>query len=84
MRLIGAKNGVIADNILRGGPIEFFDGPWRIVDNDFRGTLPGTFSHGVFTGHGTHDLLMRGNRTRALEASGKTWRFLVLGGAECQ
>ena len=80
MRLIGARNGVIAENILRGGPIEFFGGPWRIVDNDFRGTPPGTFSHGVFTGHGTHDLLVRGNRTRALEPSGKTWRFLVLTG----
>jgi hypothetical protein len=80
MRLIGARNGAIAENILRGGTIEFFSGPWRIVDNDFRGTPPGTFSHGVFTGHGTHDLLVRGNRTRALEASGKTWRFLVLTG----
>ena len=37
-----AKSGVIAGNILRGGMIEFFDGPWRIVDNDFRGTPPGT------------------------------------------
>jgi hypothetical protein len=81
MRLLGARNGAIAENILRGGTIEFFDGPWRIVDNDFRGTPPGTISHGVFTGHGTHDLLVRGNRTRALEASGKTWRFLVLTGA---
>ena len=80
MRLIRAKNGVITENILRGGPIEFFGGPWRIVDNDYRGVLPGTFSHGVFTGHGTHDLLIKGNRTRTLEASGKTWRFLVLGG----
>ena len=80
MRLIRAKNGVIAENILRGGPIEFFGGPWRIVDNDYRGVLPGTFSHGVFTGHGTHDLLIRRNRTRALEPSGKTWRFLVLTG----
>jgi hypothetical protein len=71
---------VIAENVLRGGVIEFFGGPWRIVDNDFRGTRPGTVSPGVFTGHGTHDLLIRGNRTRALEPSGKTWRFLVLTG----
>ncbi len=27
MRLVHAKSGVIADNILRGGPIEFFEGP---------------------------------------------------------
>ncbi|MFI5459834.1 MAG: hypothetical protein ACHRXM_30805 [Isosphaerales bacterium] len=78
MRLKRAQSGVIEGNTLRGGPIEFLDGPWRIVDNDFQGTLPGTYSHGVFEGHGTHDLLIRGNRTRSVAPSGKTWRFLVL------
>jgi hypothetical protein len=78
MRLFRAKGGVIEGNILRGGPVEFFEGPWRIVDNDFRGTLPDTYSHGVFEGHGTHDVLVRGNKTRADGPSGKTWRFLVL------
>jgi hypothetical protein len=78
IRLIRGKSGVIAGNVLRGGPIEFFEGPWRIVDNDFRGTLPGTYSHGVFEGHGTYDVLIRGNRARDVGASGKTWRFLVL------
>jgi hypothetical protein len=78
MRLIRAQDGVIADNVLRGGPIEFFEGPWRVEDNEFRGTIPGTFSHGVFTGHGTYDLLVRGNRASSPAGSGKTWRFLVL------
>jgi hypothetical protein len=78
LRLMRAKSGVIEGNILRGGPIEFLDGPWQIVDNRFQGTLPGTFSHGVFEGHGTHDLLIRGNRTTSVGPSGKTWRFLVL------
>jgi hypothetical protein len=78
MRLIGAKSGLIAGNVLRGGPIEFFDGPWRVVDNDFRGTPPATFSHGVFVGHQTHDLLLRGNRAHSALPGGKTWRFLVL------
>ncbi len=78
MRLIRARSGVIEGNTLRGGPIEFFEGPWQIADNDFRGTLPGTFSHCVFGGHGTHDVLVRGNKTRADGPSGKTWRFLVL------
>ena len=78
MRLIRAKNGVIAGNILRGGPIEFFDGPWRIVDNDCRGTVPGTFSQAVFTVHGGHDLIVRNNRARDLTPASKTWRFLVL------
>jgi len=80
MRLIGATSGVIAANLLRGGTIEFFAGPWRLVDNHFRGTPPMTFSHGIFGGHETHDLLVRGNRTHALGKSGKTWRFLALAG----
>ena len=69
---------MIEANVLRGGMIEFFDGPWRIVDNDFRGTPPGTYSHAVFAGHGTHDIVVRGNKTRSDGPSGKTWRFLVL------
>ena len=62
IRLTNARCGMLAGNILRGGPIEFFDGPWQILNNDFRGTPPGTSSHGVFTGHGTHDLVLQGNR----------------------
>jgi hypothetical protein len=78
MRLMRAKCGVIEGNILRGGPVEFLEGPWRIVDNQFQGTLPGTFSHGVFEGHGTHDVVIRGNKTNSIAPSGKAWRFLVL------
>ncbi len=80
MRLQHAQSGELIGNVLRGGPIEFFDGPWQIVGNDFEGALPGTFSHGVFAGHRTHDLTIRGNHTRADGPSGKTWRFLVLTG----
>ena len=80
MRLVRATSGAIEGNILRGGPIEFFEGPWRIVDNQLDGTPAGTFSHGVLAGHNTHDLLVTGNRTRAIDPSGKTWRFLVLTG----
>ena len=78
VRLTNAKSGMIAGNILRGGTIEFFDGPWQLVNNDFRGTPPGTYSHGVFAGHGTHDLVIRGNRAKPVAPDGKTWRFLVL------
>ncbi len=80
VRLVRAQQGVIEGNTLRGGPIEFFGGPWRIVDNEFLGTHPGTFSHGVFTGHYVHDVVVRGNRTRAQGPSGKTWRFLTFTG----
>jgi hypothetical protein len=78
IRLTNARSGMIAGNVLRGGPIEFFGGPWQVINNDDRGTPAGTFSHGVFTGHGTYDLLLKGNRTRPVEPAGKTWRFLVL------
>ncbi len=78
MRLTNAKGGMIAGNILFGGPIEFFDGPWQFVNNDLRGTPAGTYSHGVFTGHATHDVTIKGNRAKPVEPSGKIWRFLVL------
>lgn len=78
VRLTNARGGNITGNILRGGPIEFFDGPWRIVNNDYRGTPPGTYSHGVFGGHDTYDLLVQGNRAKPVEPEGKSWRFLVL------
>jgi hypothetical protein len=80
MRLLRAESGVIANNVLRGGEVEFFNGPWRVVDNDYRGTPPGTASSSVFVGHGTRDLVIRGNQTHSPSPSGKTWRFLVLGG----
>jgi hypothetical protein len=78
IRLTNARGGMIAGNVLRGGPIEFFEGPWQLLNNDFRGTPPGTFSHGIFVGHGTYDLRIRGNRARPVKPEGKTWRFLVL------
>jgi hypothetical protein len=80
-RLVGGSSGAIIGNRLRGGPIEFFHGPWQILDNDFRGTPPGTFSHNFVVGHYTHDLLIRGNRLSSPSPSGKTWRFLVLTGS---
>jgi hypothetical protein len=78
IRLTRAQSGQIAACVLRGGPIEFFEGPWQITENEFRGTQPGTVSHGVFTGHGTYDLLVKGNKARPVGPDGKTWRFLVL------
>ncbi|MDR3635092.1 MAG: hypothetical protein P4L84_14905 [Isosphaeraceae bacterium] len=80
MRLVGTSGGVIAQNTLRGGDIEFFSGPWRIESNDYRGTPPGTYSDSVFSAHNPNDLLIRGNRAQPVGASGKTWRFLVLTG----
>ncbi len=78
IRLTNARGGMIAGNILRGGPIEFFEGPWHLLNNDFRGTSPGTISHSIFVGHKTYDLRVRGNRAKPVQPEGKTWRFLVL------
>ena len=58
--------------------VELFDGPWVIEGNEFRGTVPGSFSPGVFAVHDPHELVVRNNRAQKVEPSGKTWRFLVL------
>ena len=81
MRLVGAPNGRIEGCTLKGGMIEFDQGPWTIVDNRFQGARPGTTLQAVFSGHNTHDLELRGNRTKNVGPSGKTWRFLVLTGS---
>jgi hypothetical protein len=80
MRMVNARNGKILGCTLRGGSIELFEGPWQILDNDFRGTAPGTFSPGVFAVHNPHDVEIRNNRAKSVGTSGKTWRFLVLTG----
>lgn len=81
IRLATASSGRIEDNLFKGGMIEFVGGPWRIAGNEFRGTVAGTYSFGVFSGHWTHDLVLEKNRAKPLNPSGKTWRFLVLTGS---
>jgi len=78
LRAHNATSGRFARNTLRGGVVELFEGPWQVVDNVSRGTPPKTFSHGVFTAHDPHDLVVKNNRTANVGPSGKTWRFLVL------
>ena len=80
MRLVNAGSGRIVGNTFRGGGIEVFDGPWEFTDNDYRGTVPGTWTPGIFAGHSVHDFVARGNRAKPVGPSGKTWRFLVLTG----
>ncbi len=81
IRLATAQTGRIADNILKGGTVEFLRGPWEITGNLHRGTVPGTFAYDAFAGHETRDLLLANNRVEPVGASGKTWRFLVLTGS---
>ena len=77
-RLNNAESGSILGNLMKGGTTEFFGGPWIISGNTYLGTLPNTFSNGVFSGHYTHDLLIANNQASNSGPSGKTWRFLVL------
>ncbi|HWE40636.1 MAG TPA: hypothetical protein VG406_29085 [Isosphaeraceae bacterium] len=78
IRLATATCGRIESNRLKGGMIELVGGPWRVVDNQYLGTVPGTFCFGVLGVHRTHDLVVAGNRARPVAPAGKTWRFLVL------
>ena len=79
MRLIRAKSGVIEGNCPARRP----DRVLRRAVADRRQRLstalrPARFRTESSAGHGTHDILVRGNRTRTVDPSGKTWRFLVL------
>jgi hypothetical protein len=78
IRLPGTISGRIAGNRLRGGTIEFFAGPWEVVDNIYTGTPVGSACYDVFVGHGTQGLVLKGNRAKPQAPHGKTWRFLVL------
>lgn len=80
MRLVATTCGTIEKNVLRGGMIELFHGPWKIVGNTHNGTLPNTGSQSVISCHNTNDLLIKDNTTKAVGPSGKTWRFLVMTG----
>src|SRR5262249_45548637 len=78
LRLATAATGKVEGGILKGGLSEFLNGPWEIVSNEYRGTVPNTYSYGVFAIHHSHDVVVRGNRAAPSGPSGKTWRFLVL------
>lgn len=81
MRLVGAESGRVENCVLKGGPIEFFNGPWTIVGNEHRGTPEWTQTSSVVAAHHTHDVLIKDNRTRLVAPAGKTWRFLVMTGS---
>lgn len=79
LRLTRAVCGAVEDCTLKGGMIEFENGPWRIVRNRHVGTPSGTYSFAVVAGHRTHDLLVKDNVVRPpADPRAKTWRFLVL------
>jgi hypothetical protein len=79
-RVVGESSGVIEGNVLKGGTIELFRGPWRIVDNRQDGTHAGAFNYTMIGIHDPHDVLIAKNRAKPLERGGKSWRWLVLTG----
>jgi hypothetical protein len=78
IRVVSASSGRIEGNTLKGGSVVFEGGPWAIAGNTYKGTIPGTFSHGLFAGRYTHDLALVGNKASDEGPSGKTWRFLCI------
>ena len=78
VKLLDARSGRVERCRLKGGTVRIGNGPWSIADNEFLGTRPNTFSHGVFAALYGHDLLIARNRAHDVGPSGKTWRFLVL------
>ena len=81
MRMRYTVCGTIEDNTIKGGMIEVYGGPWRIVGNRQIGTQSNTFSYGVVGVHRTHDLLVKDNVIRPVaDPTAKVWRFLVMTG----
>jgi len=78
LRLINATNGVIEANVLKGGTIECFGGPWRLLGNKHDGTPAGSFTYVIASIHSPHDVLVARNRVKPLDPAGKSWRWLVL------
>ena len=78
MRFVDTDSGLIEACTLKGGEIEFFNGPWRIAGNRHRGTQPGTFAGSFLTAHRTWDLEVLDNQVEPEGASGKLYRFLIL------
>ena len=78
VRLRTALDGRIDHCRLKGGTVNLGGGPWVVVDNEYLGTVPRTYSHGVFAVQYAHDLILARNRAHNVGPSGLTWRFLVL------
>ncbi len=77
-RLVGAESGQVSTNRIKGGTTEMIGGPWQIVNNDYVGTMPDTYTYCAFATHSTRDLTLSGNTVEPSGPSGKTWRFLVM------
>lgn len=73
-------SGVISNNILRGGQVEVWGGPWKIVGNDYRGATAGISVSPVFAIRYGHDILLEGNHAHQVDPTGITYGFLLFTG----
>ena len=80
-RLVSASSGQVTNNVLNGGSTQLMHGPWQVTGNTYLGTLPDTFSYGVFATRSTHDVTFSNNLVTPTGGAGKTWRFLVMTGS---
>ncbi|WP_406695583.1 hypothetical protein V5E97_31680 [Singulisphaera sp. Ch08] len=73
-------SGVIANNILRGGQVELWGGPWKIVGNEYRGATAGTSVSQVFAIRYGHDVVLEANHAHQVDPTGITYGFLLFTG----
>ena len=73
-------SGVIANNILRGGQVEVWGGPWKITGNDYRGATAGTSVPQVFAIRYGHDIVLEANHAHQVDPAGITYGFLLFTG----
>lgn len=64
-------SGRISNNTLTGATTEFFDGPWLVLDNDYRGAVAGTEVFDAFDVREAHDLVFRGNHAHHATQEGE-------------
>lgn len=74
-------NGVIANNILRGGQVEVWGGPWKLVGNDYRGAMAGTSVSPAFAIRNGHDVVVEANHAHQVDPTGITYGFLLFTGS---
>ncbi len=74
-------NGQITNCVLIGGTTAIGTGPWRIVNNDFRGALAGTVNATAITDYGDRDLDLESNHIHQVDSHGRMYAFLQYSGA---
>ncbi|WZP00081.1 Ig-like domain-containing protein [Isosphaeraceae bacterium EP7] len=80
-RLVSAQGGRLVGNTLKGGPTEFYRGPWTITGNTYLGTVDNTYCYTAFAGHLTYDLVLSGNTLKPSAGTGKAYRAVVMTGS---